>query len=469
MSYTPQDIWPDKKSFPDWLPKSFTAREKKLVASFTPHRDGWVRWYGGRTLFIAGKGTAFDELDSRWRAKTGAADAGDAAAVEAVATAADKASSLTLEQLASLFYAFNDNRVLTGKPKRMSEVTRWDYVRTINGLGAVIGPDTLLDDLGPEHFSRYATSIAKATPVVWNRLVAYVEAFVTWGLNRGHFANNKALRAIAVGQDPLRQVIRHDLVKLPSEDLRDDRRSKDKSYTPEELRALWAHATETERLWMGLGLNAAFDNSDLSHLTCGVIDWDAKRADFRRRKRGKIRRVAPFVPALFPLLVAAKRDGATEDDPFFLTPTGLPLQRLTTGGQVDYVAMSWTRLMERAGLRPKPTVIRDPETGKRKMVRPEGAPKADGRGFRSLRTTFPNLAPPGYREEVEIVMGHAQGDVLLDNYLEKHGFARLEYLTRHVWHRAFACPQPLDGVCKCRDPLAGSAAPRVKKAKGATA
>src|SRR2546423_1099601 len=45
--YTPKDIWPDKTSFPEWFPKDFTARQAKILAPFTPHRDGWVRRYKG--------------------------------------------------------------------------------------------------------------------------------------------------------------------------------------------------------------------------------------------------------------------------------------------------------------------------------------------------------------------------------------------------------------------------------------
>ena len=69
-------------------------------------------------------------------------------------------------------------------------------------------------------------------------------------------------------------------------------------------------------------------------------------------------------------------------------------------------------------------------------------PKGDGRGYRSLRTTFANFAPPGYRDEVELVMGHAKGTVLQDNYLEDAALDRVAELVQAVWSRAFTKPQP---------------------------
>ena len=72
------------------------------------------------------------------------------------------------------------------------------------------------------------------------------------------------------------------------------------------------------------------------------------------------------------------------------------------------------------------------------MARKEGV---DGKGFRSLRTTFANLTPRGFSEERKLIMGHS-GDITLDHYVEKHGVKHLRRLVDEVWLRAFTAPWP---------------------------
>ena len=54
------------------------------------------------------------------------------------------------------------------------------------------------------------------------------------------------------------------------------------------------------------------------------------------------------------------------------------------------------------------------------------------------RTFLDAPSPPGYLEEVEVIMGHSHGEVLLDSYLEKHGFGRLARWSRVPSSRAGA-------------------------------
>ena len=96
-------------------------------------------------------------------------------------------------------------------------------------------------------------------------------------------------------------------------------------------------------------------------------------------------------------------------------------------------AARWTRLMQRAGLRPKPTRIELPD-GRRQL---QWTKSTDRRGFRGLRTTFSNLVPPGFGDERRIVMGHSHGDTFLDNYLETVGVDRIRTMCAAVWAAAF--------------------------------
>lgn len=427
----------------------------QLLSRFTAHRDGYMIWYEGSARFVCGKRTPPELVEDRWEQKKRRIDADRQQAVQDAARDVLARDSLTLIQLASLFYAFNDTRVTTGKPKRMSRETAFDYQRTINEMGAVIGPDKSVSELGPDDFTKYALSIADGAATSFARKVAYVQAFIRWAMQCGHFGRSKLLAALPLGVlDPLRALLGPMLVKPPQEDIRDERLEEEKSYEPFELRWLWDAAAATERIWIGLGLTGAFDNADVAHLPRPCVDFKGQSIDFRRRKRGKVRRFIPLHPGLLAAMIEYRRPDpvAADDDGerFFLTPTGLPLQRLGSGGHIDYVALRWNRLLVKSGLRAAPIVTKatDSPDGKKHIRMPEDH-VPDGRGFRSLRTTFPNLAPPGFREEVEIIMGHAQGGVLLDHYLEKVGTARLKRLVTHVWHRAFACPALPGEECRC--------------------
>lgn len=446
--HTPDQIWKRKRAFPRWLPREFNDRQRAMVAPFTPGADGWLRWYRGKTIRVAPASLPLDQLDAAWTRKKAEADARTAT----TASTATRSTSMTLEQYASAFYAFNDDRVATGRPKRLAKVTAWDYTRVINAFGRVVGPDTLLDDLGPAHFSKYAQVIRGEAATTWNRHIAYIEAWVRWGLERGLWRNNVQVRGIAIGQDPLRTIVGPDLVKLPAQDLRDSRLRKTKSFSPDEIRKLWAVAgDDTMRLMIGLGICGALDNADVAQLTRDVIDLQNGIVDYRRRKSGRVRRVIPLPAELTTLLRAYRRPEPSRPEYgefFFLTEGGQPLSAMGESGPTCRLATRFTRLMEKAGLRPRGVTRRVTGTNQRKLEYPGGR-KSDGRGFRSLRTTFPNLAPPGYRDEVEVVMGHSQGSVLADSYLELHGLGRLRELTAHVWHRAFACPSPMGEVCSC--------------------
>lgn len=430
----------------NWLPK-LPPRVARRFAAFATHRDGLVRWYRGSTRFVCGQRRVLKALEEQ--GATGAADwveelwhkvqARIDAAEDAQTTAAISSTGLTLLELASEFFAHLDTRVATGRPKRMSRVTAWDYQRVINAFGAVVGPQRPISSLTPDDFARYAGTIANDAATSYNRKIAYVSAFISWAMRRGRFADNRFVRQAPPGVDPLRSLMGPDLVKLSQQDLRDERLGKEKSFTPAEIAKLWQVADDTERCWIGLGLNAAFDNADIMHFLRSVLD--AKGViDFRRRKRGRVRRVVPLVPELRELLTAYKRPDpspGTDPDLFFLKPDGQPLAEMTASGPQNCVTRRFTKLMVRAGLRAKPTLVRDPASGRRRQL---SRGSGDGRNFRSLRTTFANLAPAGMREEVEIVMGHAHGEVILDSYLERHGLDRLEELVNAVWTRAFSEP-----------------------------
>lgn len=281
----------------------------------------------------------------------------------------------------------------------MREATLADYIRTLRMLRDEFSPKKLVDTFGPDDFTQLAKRWGGVSPSTFGRRVAYTKSFFRWLYENGRIG------AVPRYGSEFRQPAHEDVV--------DARLSQKKAHTPAELAAIWDAASLEERCWMALGLCGAMDNADIAELR-DELDMAAGVIDYRRRKRGKKRRIVPLPSDVVKLLRLYRRptpDGKDEGR-FFLTPTGLPLGRMKTsrGGnlhRIDYVAMVWARLLVRAGLR---------------------SGGGDRRGFRSMRTTHANLAPPRSRDEAEIVMGHAKG-MMVTHYLERDG---MEGLRRHV-------------------------------------
>ena len=95
---------------------------------------------------------------------------------------------------------------------------------------------------------------------------------------------------------------------------------------------------------------------------------------------------------------------------FFISADGRPYSESHASGPRCSVSVLFGRLCEDAGV------------------------KRVGRSFSGLRTTFYNLAPSGEWElERKIIMGHAQGTIGLDSYLEDVGLDRLRHVVNSVW------------------------------------
>ncbi|HSZ58649.1 MAG TPA: hypothetical protein VK797_23475 [Tepidisphaeraceae bacterium] len=444
------------KHVPDWFDAApmHAGLRQRLLATFSLTRDGYVRWYLDRTRFVCGRKTAPDEVEGVWESLRKEIDANLERSADAIATL----GTATLRQAAARFFDYLDHRVKHGTPRSLAPVTRADYIRTLSRFGKCVGADRPIAEMGAGDFTQYAKTLIGCAPCVLARHVAYLRAFFRW----------------CVEDDLLETVPKFGtFFKRPSQQRHRDRRlSIIKSYTPAEIQALWKNADDTERLWIALGINGAMDNSDIANFSSHLIDWERGVIDYRRRKEGKVRRVIPMRPELLKLLKKYQRpqrangadanqaadngDGTNSNgELFFLTSNGLPLIRLKASlarpglsNAIDALSQRWRRLSERAGLRQKPIVIENTmrQGSRRRRIKFSG--DADGRGFRSLRTTFPNLAPPGYREEVEIVMGHQNDSVLVENYLEHLGLDRLRELVDAVWTAAFTSPPRRDAKPK---------------------
>lgn len=414
------------------IPNRLRAR---LNSVFTPHRDGWVCWYRGQTRFVCGKTTPPEEVEAAWEKKRAEIDG-------IVARPARTGSFYTVKMLCSDYIMRLRQCVETGRPKRLSEFTLMDYISGLRKFAKCVGEDNLVDEMGPDEFNKYADSLSEISASSASVEISYVHAMFRWA--------HKAGKCSAPSFGP-------DFVKPSQQQKRDERLSSDLRYTIDELHKLWIAATEDERLWICLGL-CSLDNSDLANLTAGEIDFKNATIDYRRRKVGLVRRVIPIIPALMRRL----KDYMPEHPHhrFVLcTPEGNKLVRAVASSKrpgqsnpVDYISMRWTKLMQRAGLRPKNQRAKKPDGNGRRPLKWNA--KGDGRGFRSLRTTFANLVPPGFSDERKIIMGHSHGDTFLENYLETVGLGRLREAMNEVWLQIFTSSLPLDQSDEKKTPSA---------------
>jgi integrase len=414
-------------------PPEIPRRLQKTLAPFTVSSSGWSRWYRGEGRTVCGKSTPLDEVEDRWREKKALWDA----EIEGDVAAARRPGGVSILDAASKYFAWLDGRVRTRMPEPMSPVTAADYKRTVNAFGESAGPGTPLGDLEQAHFTTFAKAFEGQAPTTLSRNVANLHAFLQWCEDEGLLD-----RVPKFGRS---------FVKPSQQKRRDARLDKQFSYTPEQLVLLRDNARAEELAWLGLGL-CSMDNSDLAHLTFDVVDRKRKLLDYSRRKVGKIRRIIPLPEQAWKWLDAylKVRPQPAEEahaNLVFLTPTGLPLQRVKRTDRsgkeitIDFVAMRWVRLLIRAGLR-EAMPDRKRKAFRGLPRRRKGEAGGDGRGFRGLRTTFANFAPATYRDEVELLMGHANGPVLLENYIGRHGLERLLEREREVvaavWHEAFS-------------------------------
>jgi len=368
------------------------------------------------------------------------------------------AGSRSLRDAISNYFIWLDHRVARGQPKPLAAVTAEDYKRHLTVFARFTLEKRKFADLpliafGPDQFRAFSATLEERSPTSFARIVATVSGFFGYCKDEGIIAAVPNFGRY--------------FVRPPQSQVRDRRLQQKKSFEPEELSALALNADTQELAWLGLALSGAMDNADLAHLTFDLFSDDGMLLDYRRRKTGRILRLIPIHPQARKwldnyLAIRPKPADPAYKELVFLTPTGLPLQRTKTGASglgnhIDYVAHCWDRLLRKAGLRKKVSVVRvcaicgkersAPRAeccGQRKWKKQltmagKGGPTF--KGFRSLRTTFANLTPRGFEGERKLIMGHS-GDITLDHYVEKYGTKHLRKLVDEVWLAAFTTPWP---------------------------
>jgi hypothetical protein len=380
----------------DWAP----SRER-WPASCTPTRDGWVRWYKGRTVFVAGRKVPLGEVEDKWIAKKRDIDAverGDALPARTV--------DITYRAALSDFLAAMKHRVTSGKPRPMAERTYHNYVVVLNAFGKHVHDRQKIADMDladvntPNVLGGYAHTFGQWKASGFDSIISRVGALFNWAVEMEYLDR---FRPGPQFQRPAKREIRDQRIDLA------------KCFTSDQVCKLFCTANPTVRCWIVLGALAAFNNSDIGNLTRGVVDLDTGVIDYRRRKTGKVRRVIPLPPFVVELLRGYDRPeplNVEDADLFFISERGNAYSR--TRKRDGKPSCSVSRLF-------------------RKLCAAAGVTTAKGQNFSGLRTTFYNLCPVGYSDEREIILGHAKGTISHDHYFESVGMERLSHVTGHIW------------------------------------
>lgn len=358
------------------------------IAGCTRGKDGWYRWFKGKTRYVAPLTSSADEIMRRW-----------VDLERRINGTKLRPDDVIYRDALGAFLSECQTRVATGKPKRMAQRTLENYTKTLNQFGNFIGGGTLLAKIGPDDFTRYARGIRKHRAATYQTSQSLVAAFFKWCVEMEYLERFRPGPAFR---------------RLSKQDVRDDRIARDKSYTAAEAAKLLGAATGTMHLMIALALACAMNNAEIANLDRQVVDLDEKVIDFRRRKTGKIRRICPI-----PDDVADKLRGYTRPPPaspehaarYFLSENGTPYHTCSST-----MSRLFRRVMESAGLK-----------------------VGTGRNFTGLRTTWFNLSQcDGYDLERVIIMGHAMGTVGYDSYLESVDVERLRHLSNLVWSKIVA-------------------------------
>lgn len=371
----------------DWPPP-----ENKRPLGFTAGKDGWFKWYKGKTRFVASKTVKAELVPEIWQEKRKAIDQDS----EFIIAPSGK---LTYRQVLSGFMDHCHHRNKTGKPTPLSDRSVHNYEVILNDFGNHVGGGKLIENVNrPEIFTEYAKKFADWKASGYDSVVSRIGALFNWAIEMEYI---QRWRCGPMFRRPAKS------------DLRSERIDLAKYIEPATIAKLYNAADDRMKLWIGLGLCAAFTNSDIAHVARECVDLDTGVIDFRRRKTGKIRRVCPLPGPIATLMRNYKRPEPADkafEDYFFLTKSGHPFGR--------------TR---KTGWNPSDTISR---FWKKNLA----AAEVVGPVFTGLRTTFYNLAPGGeYELERKIVMGRARGNIDLDSYLERFKLERLVHVVGVVW------------------------------------
>jgi integrase len=169
-------------------------------------------------------------------------------------------------------------------------------------------------------------------------------------------------------------------------------------FTPDECRRLFVNASQRTKLYIALGLNCGYTQSDIASLTHGMVNWDSGIID-RKRHKTKVSQWHSLWPITLKLLSAEKTKGA-KDELILRGENGNPLltDKINSAKNVsgtDVIKLAFERVKKKLGM------------------------KDDRRGFAVFRKTGSNEIERWYPELTEHFLAHAEPG-LKRHYVKRH-------------------------------------------------
>ena len=187
-----------------------------------------------------------------------------------------------------------------------------------------------------------------------------------------------------------RKMRNYSAIKLPD--------PKPQSFTPDEVKAMFAVANDRMKLFLLLGLNLGYTQVDIATLDHSMIDWKTGLVTRPRHKTGQDQQAK-----LWPLTLRLLREHATDSKtgPVLLAESGQPLlsDKIKTDGngtRTDSIRLAYGRLQDALNMQAlretKPELfarVRGTDASKTRKAEIHKAliGMRDNRGFKVLRKT----------------------------------------------------------------------------------
>jgi hypothetical protein len=240
---------------PDWPPE-----RSRWPAGFTATRDGWVRWYKGRTRHVCARSVPIAQIPDYWSDKKAAIDAGAGVAV-------DLGGVPTYRTVLTGFIVDCEARVTTRKPRPMEQRTLDNYANDLNAFGAfrfrgVAVADMPIDLIGPEVFSAYARKFGAWKASGFDSIVSRIGALFRWAVEMEYIDRYRPGPKL---QRPGKQAIRDERIDLS------------KTFEPAEFVKLYLAGNQTMRRRLRAGTKHALVSVvDVDHYL-EELGWDRLR------------------------------------------------------------------------------------------------------------------------------------------------------------------------------------------------
>ncbi|MCL4204833.1 MAG: integrase [Pirellulaceae bacterium] len=218
---------------------------------------------------------------------------------------------MTVDDLCNLWLQWKEQRVKSGD----LSFRTWDgYKSLVSVIFAAVGRSRDANDLGPDDFQALRDAYAKRWgPAAVGVAVTMTRSIWKWGWN------NKKLSAPAQfgsGFDkPSAKTVRQS--KLGS-----GRRM----FTPEQVKALLAHASTNMRAMLLLGVQAGVGNTDLGLLRIAAINLESGWLELPRAKTAIMRRIPLWpetIAAVREVLANRPKPKAGNESLLFISPRGV--------------------------------------------------------------------------------------------------------------------------------------------------